>query len=147
MGPDSILSHVAAGIFLLAIAVDLHIAGDGLNARQQLRLQLGIVAGIRQLVGANLVGPGIRTIRPYQDVLGGSEGFLRSIAVVDQPRRNKEEGQDECHHYVVMKTPSRISPEQIALNNSLHRRYFRITSSPHIYGWSAFGTRTEPSAC
>jgi hypothetical protein len=38
MGPDSVLGHVAAGIFLLTIAVDLHIAGNGLNALQQLRL-------------------------------------------------------------------------------------------------------------
>src|ERR1700722_18310087 len=35
MSPDSILGHVAAGVFLLAIAVNCHVAGDGLNALQQ----------------------------------------------------------------------------------------------------------------
>ncbi len=38
MCPDSILGHMAARILLLAIAVYLHVAGDGLNALQQLRL-------------------------------------------------------------------------------------------------------------
>src|ERR1700733_4155358 len=120
MSPDSILGHVAAGVFLLAIAVNCHVAGDGLNALQQLCLQLDVVAGIGQLVGANLVGPGIWPIGSHQDVLSGSEGFLRPVAVVDQPRRDEEEKKDKGHHHVVMKTASRLGPEQIAFYDSLH---------------------------
>src|ERR1700692_2848613 len=86
MCPHPILGHPAAGIPLLLGPVDLHSAGDGLDTLQKLRLELVLVTGIAQLVGANLVNQSIRPVPPHQNVFGRGQGFLWPITIVDQSR-------------------------------------------------------------
>src|ERR1700733_1137899 len=110
MCPHAIRGHVAAGIFLLAISVNLHIARNGLDALQQLCPDLLVIAGIGKLVGANLVGPGVGSVGPYQEVFGGGKCFLGPVAVVDQPWRNEQENQDKGNHHVVVEAAPGVSP-------------------------------------
>src|ERR1700688_267172 len=86
MCPHPVLRHPSAGILLLLVPVDLHIAGDGLDTLQKLRPELVLVTGITQLVGANLVNQSVRPVPPHQNVFGRRQGFLWPITIVDQSR-------------------------------------------------------------
>src|ERR1035437_261788 len=94
----------------------------------------------------------------------------RFVAIIPQLRRHKNEQQNQRNHHVVVKASPRISPVKIALQNLTdpalwlwkelaisywfhHKSSFiknyraTILSSPPIYGRSASGIRTAPSAC
>src|ERR1700758_3380347 len=119
-GPNPIMGYPSAFILLFLIPVDLHVAGDGLDMLKKFSLEFVFVAGIRQLVGANLINQTVRSVPAHQDVFRRGQCFLWPITKIDQPRRNKKKYQDERHHHVVMEAASGIGPEQIAFENTLH---------------------------
>ena len=64
-----------------------------------------------QMMSADRINPSIGAVHSNQDVLLGSKGFLGSILVIDEPRRNEKENQDQGHHHVVVKAPAGVGPK------------------------------------
>src|ERR1700748_2021881 len=76
MAPNPILGPPPAGILLLLVTVDLHIAGDRLDMLKKFSLELVLIARIVQLDGAYLENQPVRPIPPHQDILRGGQRFL-----------------------------------------------------------------------
>jgi hypothetical protein len=165
--PDFISRYFAAGVLERVVVVHNHGAGDALNDG----FEPGVQCAALHLVGRNDIGEATASISADKDFSGCKIPRHRMIAVVPQMRRDEDKGKDQRDHYIVMEAATLVRPEEIAFENTAHtqlclshreegapapsseRRDLHsfylgaITVCPPMYGASASGTRTEPSAC
>src|SRR5579884_1440362 len=84
------------------------------------------------LVGGDDIREAAASVGANQHFCRGKISWNRMVTVVPQMRRNKDEGEDQRNHYIVMEATPLIRPEEIAFKNTAHKNAGPSTALPPV---------------
>ena len=113
MGPDAVSSNLPGIVSQRFVARDLNAACDWVQSLLKRLLHVGFAG--RNARGAQFVYKGVGTVGPNDNFVGMQAQIIRAV-FEDVTRREKDESEDDGNHHVVMQSPARMRPEDVALD-------------------------------